>query len=54
MIANRENGDTPEADAGSKDPDGLCKSIALVQQPDASVQPCVNTTQVQWASIYCP
>lgn len=46
MIANRENGDTPEADANSKDPDGLCKAIALVRQPDGNIKPCVNTTQV--------
>lgn len=30
FLANREEGDKPEADPGSKDPDGLIKSIAVI------------------------
>ena len=52
FIAKRENGEKPEADANSKDPDGLCKAvpvIALHSGKDSlskEVTKCVQTIQV--------
>ena len=53
MVANRENGVTPAADKNSKDPDGLCKAVALAGLLGAkegtmveSVRECVRTAQV--------
>ncbi len=52
MVANREAGKKPAGDTGSKDPDGLCKSIAVAAlfsgTPNLKdgVEKCVNTCQV--------
>jgi hypothetical protein len=55
MIANREKGLKPGAESQTKDPDGLCKVIALaglVKESEdessvrARVTKCVNTVQV--------
>ena len=52
MIANRENGVTPAGDKNSKDPDGLCKAVALVglltdvDNITDKVPDCVQTAQV--------
>ena len=52
FIAKRENGDTPESDPGSADPDGLVKSIGVIAMLSgksemlASVERCVKVTQV--------
>ena len=54
MVAKREEGDKPAADANSKDPDGLCKAVALAgllggrgTGYDDEVVQCVETCQVR-------
>lgn len=52
FVANRENEDKPEGDPNGKDPDGLCKAVAvtaLLAGKDGlmeKVKECVNTVQV--------
>ena len=59
MIANRENGQSPEGDPKSQDPDGLCKAIALVcllggtGDYSDKVEGCVQTAQVSGMICIC-
>ena len=59
FIAKRENGDKPEGDANSKDPDGLCKAVGVTalfagKGTDVikeKVKECVVTCQV--STVLC-
>lgn len=59
MIANRENGMEPAAEKNSKDPDGLCKAVALagLLGPDGKgallerVRECVQTVQLNPVAV---
>lgn len=52
LVANRENETEPAADPSSKDPDGLCKAVAVIallsgkESLVKAVKACVNTAQV--------
>ena len=57
FVAKREEGETDQADTGSKDPDGLVKVIAVVamyhgrQEMEGLVEECVRITQVLYVEM---
>lgn len=57
FLAKRENGEEPDGDTGSKDPDGLCKAVPIIAllsgKPEVfeNVVKCINTTQLNPIAI---